>query len=993
MGGSQCAARKPVRDSIHSAQSSQVSRNLRTNLLARRKQAKRRSTAMPLSLGIATLCAFGSTLAQQSTWDCRMAPDGRSWQCLKDGQPHVDPALTDTGSGPAADEPAATVETPAALPDAETKRAPDTGPPTEPEQPAEKVQPSQTEEPAAIWPAQAPEPAAPAVAAPPKVRPAAGPAAPAPGGAAVEPPPSAFPRAEGLPDLTASPVSPSPAAAPETAPTTAFPRAEGLPDLTAAAESPSSASALPTAAASPRPPSAEPGVEAVDSGTADIDRGIDWGTCRVAGIDQGFTFAKRSSRVEGGPIQITADAATAELEPQRATFTGNVLLTQDDVSLQAGSLTLNRATGEVEASQGFLLSQPDIRFAGSMGRYQTTTREAEVEQASYRIPPIHARGDAERAALLGNGIGRLHNITYTTCAPDDASWLLSAQELELDRNEGFGTAKHASLRFLGVPVLYAPRFSFPIDDRRRSGVLVPSVGYGENTGADVSVPYYFNLAENYDLTLTPRLMSKRGLMLSSQFRFLTRNTEGTFAADLLPNDRERDTGSSTRGAASLYTYSHFGERTNAALRLNYVSDSDYFQDLGGNLAATSATHLERTGVVTYQGDYWNVLGQAQYWQTIDDDIPTGDRPYSQLPLIRLGLERPDGVGGVTYHLDAEYANYHRDDSVRGHRIDLSPALSLPLGESWWAVEPKAGAHYTAYRLTDQIAGLDDNPSNLTGVFSLDGRLYFDRDTDYFGNAVTHTLEPRAYYLYVPSSGQDDQPLFDTAPLDFDFENLFRENRFTGPDRVGDANQLTLALTSRVNDRASGEELLRASVGQILYFEDRTVTLPDEPDEDDSTSILVSELAARLGRGWHTRLGLQWDPHDGDNGTVDQALAQLSYRGDRRQVLNTSYRLRDGVARQTDVAFFWPLNEQLTLIGRHNYSLREDRLLEGLAGIEYGECCWRIRALARKYTDSTGDNQNLAFMLQLELKGLGRLGDDIDSTLERGIYGYRLDDDD
>ena len=359
------------------------------------------------------------------------------------------------------------------------------------------------------------------------------------------------------------------------------------------------------------------------------------------------------------------------------------------------------------------------------------------------------------------------------------------------------------------------------------------------------------LAENYDLTLTPRLMSKRGLMLSSEFRFLTSSTQGTFAADILPNDRERDTGNSTRGAASLYTYSTFNERANAALRLNYVSDSDYFEDLGGDLATTSATHLERTGVVTYHGDYWNLLGLAQYWQTIDDDIPSEDRPYSQLPLVRLDLERPDGIGGVTYHLDAEYANFHRDDSVRGHRIDLSPAFSLPLGESWWAVEPKAGAHYTTYWLTDQTAGLDDNPSNLTGVFSLDSRFYFDRDSDFFGNAVTHTLEPRAYYLYVPSSDQDDQPLFDTAPLDFDFENLFRENRFTGPDRVGDANQLTLALTSRVKDRVSGEELLRASIGQIVYFEDRTVTLADEPDQDDSTSALVTELEARLGRGWRT----------------------------------------------------------------------------------------------------------------------------------------------
>ncbi|MDJ0740241.1 MAG: LPS assembly protein LptD [Gammaproteobacteria bacterium] len=727
--------------------------------------------------------------------------------------------------------------------------------------------------------------------------------------------------------------------------------------------------------------------------TADIDQGIDWGACRVAEAGRGLALPKTAKLAQGGPIEITADAAMTEFEPQRALFSGDVLLTQDDVRLQAGSISLDRSTGEIEANQGFMFTRPDIRFAGSKGRYQTATREAQVEQASYRIPAIRARGDAEYAAFLGNGVSRFDNISYTTCAPGDTSWVLHADELELDQNEGFGTAKHAKLRFLGVPMLYAPRFTFPIDDRRRSGVLVPSVGYSENTGADVSVPYYFNLAENYDLTLTPRVMSKRGLMLSSEFRFLTSHTSGTLAADLLPDDRERDTGDNTRGAASLYTRSRFSERTHARLRLNYVSDSEYFEDLGGDLAATSATHLERAGEITYDGDDWRLFGQAQYFQTIDDAIAKEDRAYSQLPLIRFDLERPDGIGGVTYHLGAEYANFHRDDSVRGHRVALAPALSLPLGDSWWFVEPKAGAHYTGYSLTDQVAGRDDAPSHLTGMISLDSGLYFDRAASYFGRAATHTLEPRAYYLYVPSSEQNDQPLFDTSELDFRFDNLFRDNRFNGPDRVGDANQVTLALTSRVNDGGSGEELLRTSIGQIYYVADRDVTLPGEPEDDDSSSAVIGELAARLGRGWRTRAGLQWDPHDGDDGTIDQALAQLSYRSEGRQVFNAAYRLRDGIARQTDVAFFWPVNEQFTLIGRHNYSLRDSRLLEALAGFEYGKCCWRVRAVARKYVDGDGDDHNLAFLLQLELRGLGRLGDDVDKTLERGIYGYRLDDDD
>jgi LPS-assembly protein len=353
------------------------------------------------------------------------------------------------------------------------------------------------------------------------------------------------------------------------------------------------------------------------------------------------------------------------------------------------------------------------------------------------------------------------------------------------------------------------------------------------------------------------------------------------------------------------------------------------------------------------------------------------------------LEDPDGFAGTTYHLGTEYVNFHRSDSMQGHRIAMAPGLSLPLRKTWGYVEPKVGVRYVGYQLSDEDPGIDDSASTLTGMFSLDSGLYFDRQANFFGTGTTQTLEPRLYYLYVPEENQDDQPVFDTGLFDFNFDNIFRENRFNGLDRIGDANQLTLALTSRMLADESGTELLRASVGQIIYFEDREVTLPGETTQDDSSSAIVAELAAQLGGGWYTRGGLQWDPHDG-NGNTDQALAQLGYRDNDNRVFNAAYRLRDGVTEQTDLAMYWPVNEQLSLIGRHNYSLEENRLLEAIGGIEYGRCCWRLRAIASTITDDTGDSRNLTFMLQLELNGLGRFGNDIDQTLERGIYGYTAD---
>ncbi len=717
---------------------------------------------------------------------------------------------------------------------------------------------------------------------------------------------------------------------------------------------------------------------------ARIDDGIDWDTCRPALTGPRVPLSKDA--LTSTPVDISADGAVAELDEEKTTFSGAVELVQGDVQMYADELVVDRASGVVDAKGDVLMLHPDIRVAGGAASYQLANGHGQIEQASYRIPSTQARGDAGRAELLGEGRSKYQEITYTTCRPGDSDWLLTAEALELDQVEGLGTARNASMRFLGVPILYAPIFTFPIDDRRRSGLLVPSIGQSDKTGIDVRVPYYFNLAENYDLTLTPRMMSKRGVMLGGEFRFLTEKTGGTLAAEYLPDDREFN--NEARIGASLNSYAQLNARSSANLRLNYVSDDEYLNDFGTSLAATSATHLERAGEVRYFGKTWDFLGRIQHYQTIDPAIPAVARPYSRLPQLLLGLENPDGVAGTTYLLGAEYVNFDRKNALHGSRVDLFPAISLPLRNSWSFVEPKVGARYTAYQLADTPAGIGDSPTRFTGMFSVDSGMYFDRSANYFGTDTTQTLEPRMYYLYVPYRDQDDQPLFDTAKFDFRYDNLFRDNRFNGPDRFGDANQVTLALTNRTISGETGEELLRASIAQTIYFEDRRVTLlPGAPPETDSTSPLLGELTAQLGAGWHTRAGLAWNPHQGSNGTVDQSLVEFGYRDGDRHLFNAAYRMRKDVTEQTDFAAFWPLGDQATLIGRYNYSLRDNRVIEALAGVEYGRCCWRVRALVRQYADGTGDDQNVSFLLQLELNGLGRFGDDIDQILERGIYGY------
>ena len=282
-----------------------------------------------------------------------------------------------------------------------------------------------------------------------------------------------------------------------------------------------------------------------------------------------------------------------------------------------------------------------------------------------------------------------------------------------------------------------------------------------------------------------------------------------------------------------------------------------------------------------------------------------------------------------------------------------------------------------------------SPDRIAPIFSLDGGLYFDRQTSWFGEAASQTLEPRMFYLLVPEQDQKDIPIFDTTEYDFSFDNLFRENRFNGADRLGDANQLTLALTSRINSDRTGRELLRTSLGGIVYFRDREVQLPGNPDGTDSTSSLTGEVSADLGGGWRTRGGLMWNPHDD---TIEQALAQASYRDTDDNILNLAYRLRDGVSTHTDLGTVWRISPNTRMIARWHYSLSEKRNEEALAGIEYGRCCWRVRALLRQQVAGDDDEQDLSFLVQLELNGLGSLGDNIDSLLDNGIYGYRREND-
>ncbi len=717
-----------------------------------------------------------------------------------------------------------------------------------------------------------------------------------------------------------------------------------------------------------------------DSG-ARIDRDLDWGQC---GPLQDPPLPQTEG-TDPGETQISADSANLTQDDRIATFSGNVEATWDEQRLEADQVRIDKENQTLDAEGSIYYQRPGVLVTGEKAHVDRANDKGRLEQAEYRLTDQHARGKAGVAEVEGKDKVRFEEISYTTCPPgeDDPAWELHANELEVDRGEGTGTAWGASLDLGGVPVLWVPYASFPIDNRRKSGFLMPSIGHSSETGFDMSLPYYFNIAPDMDATLIPRYMSERGFLLGGEFRYLTDWYYSETQAEILPDDKARDKDAgekTTRGSFSYRGFSNWNSRWHLDSDINYVSDNQYLEDLRDSIAITSARHLERRTDLSYTGDDWEFLGRVQYFQTIDETITTANRPYSRMPQLLLNMEKE--LLGLTWHLNSEYAYYDHDRAVRGHRGDVAAAVSLPLRNSWGHFIPKVGARHTAYDLDSIPVGTPGSPERTIYTGSLDAGLMFENAGDTF----VQTLEPRVYYLYASRENQNNLPVFDTSEYDFRFNNLFRENRFNGTDRVGDADQVTVALTSRTLSSENGEELFRASIGQIFYFQDREVQLPGVVAMEDNSSAVVGEVAARINRNWSTRGSVLWDPHASSN-EMQLGAVHLNYHGDGGGILNIAHRYRRGLIEQSDLSFRMPITDRLSAVGRLYHSWRADRAIDSFAGLEYSSCCWAVRAVARDFVNEVDGDRSASFMVQFEMRGLTSIGDDVDQFLENGILGY------
>jgi LPS-assembly protein len=648
----------------------------------------------------------------------------------------------------------------------------------------------------------------------------------------------------------------------------------------------------------------------------------------------------------------------------------------------------DRGAERLEATGNVRFWDEGLFLTGQRAEHEFQTEVTRVEGATFTILDAHGHGSAETARLTGRDLFRARGATYTTCDPGNESWVLEADSIRLDRVEDVGVGRNVWVKFHSVPIFYSPYLTFPLSDARKTGFLAPKLRVSDSTGLELTTPYYLNLAPNRDATIAARGMSDRGIQFQGEYRYLMPWGAGEVAAEYLPHDRQIG---DDRAAVRFAHEGEFAPRLSTDLDVAWVSDDDYLEDLGTNLGVSRRRFLQRRGALLYTGRRWWLRGRLQDYQTIDETIAPLDRPYERLPQILAQTNFIEHNRRLNPAVRAEFVSFERSDGVTGTRIDLRPSVSFPMRSAGAFLVPRAAVRYTAYDLDDTPPGADDSPSRLLPVFSADAGLLFERDVTLGGRGMVQTLEPRVYYLAIPYEDQSDLPVFDTGGYTFSFAQLFRDDRFNGADRLGDANQVSLALTSRLLAGSSGRELVRASLGQIRYLRDRKVTLPGEARETDRESDLVGELTASPTAHWRALAGFQWSTSDE---RTDRSTLAIRYQPDARRVINAAYRfVRESPAssedsvEQADISFAWPLVRNWRAVGRWNYALADGTTLESFAGLEYESCCWALRTVLRRYlSNDEGEHTNAVFV-QLELKGLTGVGRRTVSFLERSIPGY------
>ena len=686
------------------------------------------------------------------------------------------------------------------------------------------------------------------------------------------------------------------------------------------------------------------------------------------------------------PLEFSADSASFDREGI-SSLSGDVLIRQGNRALEAATAIYDHRHHTVQASGTIHYRDHTLEVTGEEATLDLRTNTGSFRQARYHLPLQHASGTALSLSRIDQEITRLRQVSYTTCNPNHIDWQLRASEIRLDRRTRMGSARNVSVRFKNVPFFYFPYLAFPIADERISGFLMPdiSVNLSQNT-TDIAIPYYWNIAPNYDATIIPRFISRRGALLGGEFRYLTPSSNGIVHGEYLLNDRAYG---DTRALLRFRHHSRFSPHWSATIRYNYVSDRNYFVDMGDSFNPNTTTHQERRMSLLYRNSNWLFSGTLLSYQMLLGTTP----PYQKFPELKLSYLGRQGDNRINYHFAAEYTYF--DDNSReptGSRFNFSPGISYPMRTQATFLVPRITLHHTLYQLDKTSPGIAPTPSRTLPAISLDSGVFLERTTRWGGTSLLQTLEPRLFYLYIPYRDQNDLPNFDTASYTFDYAQLFRENRFTNVDRINDANQISIGVTTRYLESNSGTERLRASAGQIFYLDDRRVSLnPGDATEHAGSSDLAAELRGQFLNDWSLGGSLLWDPQTRRSRRFS---TRLQYRHDARHLFTIDYRhLYEASTnsyryKRFDLSGAWAINRHWYLLGHWNYDLGWQKTREALLGFGYDSCCWGVRLVSREFRNDSTAELNRAIFVNLELKGLSNInGEPIDALLKDGILGY------
>ena len=661
-----------------------------------------------------------------------------------------------------------------------------------------------------------------------------------------------------------------------------------------------------------------------------------------------------------------------------ATLSGNVRIRMGQRLLTADQAEINAEQRSVRLEGTVEFLDPTLHVRGEGGEF--AGGDGAFEGAQFELRERGVRGAARNVKLRDQTILDLEGVRYTACPPGNDDWKLRAERISIDQETRVGTGTDVKLEFKGATILYAPWITFPVGDVRKSGLLFPTVGSSSKTGTQIAVPYYWNIAPNYDATITTRYFSSRGLRLDPEVRYLTGRSQGTFNAQYLYNDLQDD---DSRSLLDLEHVTHLQPTTRLLVDAAHASDQQYFEDFGVGFEGTSVTFLNRLAEARHDTTHWSVTGRVQDYQILDPDLAESDEPYSILPQVGVVGRWRHFAPGLSATLRGEATNFDRETGVDGVRVDVEPVLDWRAETRSTYLAASAAWRATSYSLSNADPGVDESPLRTLPTYSLDTGLVLERAAGSKGNRL-QTLEPRALFLYVPYRDQDDLPVFDSGLPDLNLVQLFRTNRYVGADRVGDANQLSVGVTSRLLDAVGGRQFMSATLGQAFYFEDPQVRLPDEPVRDRSTSDLIAELELSAFKDWSARLGYQWNP---DESQSEKSEFYLQYRPASDSVVNAGYRFRRDLLEQFDVSVAWPITRQWRGYGRWVYSLDEEKTLDQFLGVEYSSCCWAVRVVTRRFVRSRTGDTDTSIGLQLELKGLSSVGVDSEAFLRDAIRGY------